>query len=173
MGLSDDLDLETFLKIIECFKLNEEILSVALPILCKKVCHPIDERVKNLLTFYSCAENNENLRFILLSALVELKEEIFQEIPRCILNLLLDDDEDVRNEICKILSVGAHLNPAATLRRFIGSVEVVEFVGFLDNYESTHHVEPRESLKNVLFEKEPLNLFIDLQYLRKKFLSSQ
>lgn len=170
LGLSDDLVVETLLKIIEAFKLNEDILSSALPILCKKVCQPVDERVENLLTFYSSAEKNENIRFILLSGLAELKKELFYDIPYCVLNLLLDDEEEIRNEICKILSFEAQLNPAASLRKFIHSIGPLEFAKFLDNYETTYHLEPREPLKVALFEKEPLNLFIDIQYLRKKFL---
>lgn len=181
-GLSDDLDFEIILAIIERFKLNEEILSVALPILCKKVCQPVDERVKSLLTFYSSPEKNGNLRFILLSGLAAFEAEkkrllIFQEIPQCILNLLLDDEEEIRNEICAILcDDAAPLNPAATLRKFIGSIEVSDFAGFLDNYEEiikNDVMPPGNSKKQAatLFEKEPLNLFIDIQYLRKKFLT--
>lgn len=165
-GLSNDLNFETILTIIERFKLNEEILSVALPILCKKASQSVDGRVKNLLTFYSSPEKNENLRLILLSGLVELEKSLFQEIPQCILNLLLDDDEDIRNEICGILYADL-MNPAATLRRFIGTIEVSDLISFLDNYDENKNL---VSLSNVLFEKEPLNLFIDIQYLRKKFL---
>ena len=130
---------------------------------------PIDERVKCLLTFYSSADKNENLRLILLSGLAELKKNIFQEIPQCIFNLLLDDDEEIRNEICIILSKENTLNPAATLRKFIDSIEVSKFIEFLDKSEENQHVKTQETLKTTLFEKEPLNLFMDLQYLRKKF----
>lgn len=164
-NLTENLDFEIILQIIERFKLNEEILSAAVPILCKKASGPLDERFKTLLTFYSKAENNENLRFILISGLVEMKSELFKEIPHCIFNLILDDEEEIRTEICKLMST---LNPARNLRKFITSIGASDFEAFLDDYEKCHKFNDENAMK--LFQKEPLNLFIDLKHLRQKFI---
>ena len=80
----------------------------------------------------------------------------------------MDDEEEIRNEICKILSFEAQLNPAASLRKFIHSIGPLEFAKFLDNYENNLSLGALRTFKVALFEKEPLNLFIDIQYLRKK-----
>lgn len=152
-------------KIVERFKLNEEILKLAIPILCKTAREPLNECLGELLTFYSSAENNENLRFIALEGLKTIQPELLQNMPQCVYSLLLDDDEEVRNEVCTILNPTSPLNLAQTLREFVDDSS--KFIQFLNTYEALHA--PQKALKIALFEKEPLNLFIDIQFLRMKF----
>lgn len=164
-----DCEFQTIYSIIDKLRFNEEILGLALPILCQKSLEAVDERLKNLLTFYAAAENNENVRLIVVNALAQLEPELFKHIPQCVFSLLLDDNDEIRNEMCRILNSSAALNPAETLRKFISSVGLCEFRAFLDNYEEKNLPISQGNSKNCLFEKEPLNLFIDIQYLRRKF----
>lgn len=163
---AEDLDPELIIKIVEKFKLNEEILKLAIPILCKKAFEPLCENLVGLLTFYASAENNENLRLIVLDGLNNLQTGLLKKLPKCIFRLLLDDEEEIRNEICRLLNPSYPLNLAQTLKTFVGS-NVVDFIQFLNDYKSSNS--PQKSSKLELFEKEPLNLFIDIHYLQLKF----
>lgn len=154
-------------KIVEKFKLNEEIILIALPLLCRQSNEYIDDRLVSLLSFYSASESNENLRIIALESLKMLNSKFFRNIPDCIFSLLLDDDEDIRMGICTILDSVNPSSPAKTLKNFISLVGPSEFIKFLDKYQENHSISEESNVK--LFEREPLNLFIDIQYLRKKF----
>lgn len=156
-------------KILEKFKLNEEIIMIALPLLCRQSSEFIDDRLVPLLSLYSASGSNENLRFIVLESLKVLKSNFFRNIPDCIFSLLLDDDEDIRMGICTVLNSVTPSSPAKTLKNFIDLVGPSEFSKFLENYQENHFISEESNVK--LFEREPLNLFIDIQYLRKKFCS--
>lgn len=162
---SENVSTDIIYKIFERFKLNEEILMIALPILC---CGDIiDDRLVSLLSFYSAADNNENIRLIVLRSLKMLKFKFFKNIPQCIFSLLLDDDEDIRMGICTVLNSAYPSSPAKTLKNYINFVGTSEFIKFLDNYQKKYLNLEESNIK--LFEKEALNLFIDIQYLRKNF----
>ena len=139
----------------------------ALPILCRKSNEMIDDRLVSLLTFYSSPERNENLRLIVLESLRSLNGKFFINFPDFIFSLLLDDEEGIRMDMCKVLDQANPSCPAKTLKNFIELVGSSKFAKFLDNYHKNHLSLERAHLE--LFEKEPLNLFIDIQYLRKKF----
>lgn len=127
----------------------------------------VDEKLKSILNFYSSPENNENLRFIALKGIEKLNRELLNQIPVCIFNLLLDDNEDIRNGACKILNPSITLNLFETLKQFIYNLKSSkEFSDFLDAYDERNSRVAKGT--NRLFEKEPLNLFIDTQYLRKR-----
>jgi hypothetical protein len=155
--------------IVERFRLNDEILAIAFPLLCRRASENFDDRLVSLFAFYSAAERNENLRFIALDSLKQLHSDYFKLIPESIFSLIVDDDEEIRLGICKVLNASNPLCPAESLRRFIGQVGTTEFIKFLDNYQKKHSCHEDSHLK--LFEKEPLNLFIDVQFLRKKLCS--
>lgn len=169
--LNDEKNIATNVihSIVEKFKLNEEILAIALPLLCRRASETFDDRLVPLLAFYSASERNENLRFIALDSLKMLRFDLFELIPESVFNLILDDDEEIRLGICKVLNSSNPLCPAETIRKFIRHVGTAEFTKFLENYQKHHSSQDESHLK--LFEKEPLNLFIDVQFLRKKFCS--
>ena len=155
--------------VVEKFKLNEEIIILALSLLCKRSNEIFDDRLVSLLTFYSASESNENLRFIVLESLKMLNYKFFKNIPDCIFNLILDDVEDIRLEVCKILKSPGASNPSKTLKNFINLVGNSEFIKFLEIYQKNHLIQVQEESNIKLFEKEALNLFIDIQYLKKMY----
>ena len=162
-------------EIIDKFPLNEDILTLALPIICQKSdCH-VDEKLKILLSFYASADKNENLRLIALNSISTLDWKLLKNVPQCVFSLLLDDNEEIRNEMCKILGRSDPLNPSETLKRFIKETGELEFIHFLDFFKAINRsgclLQNSSSTRNSLFEKEPLNLFIDPNYLVKKFLN--
>ena len=77
--------------------------------------------------------------------------------------------------MCKILGRSDPLNPSETLKRFIKETGELEFIHFLDFFKAINRsgclLQNSSSTRNSLFEKEPLNLFIDPNYLVKKFLN--
>ena len=165
-----NVSIDAVFKVVERFKLNEEIMKISLPLLCQSVADKFDDRLESLLSFYSASESNENLRFIALESLKTLNSKFFKNVPECIFSLLLDDEEEIRLGICKILNSANPLSPAETLKRFINLVGISEFTKFLENYQNLYlNFENNSDMK--LFEKEPLNLFIDIKYLKKKFCS--
>ena len=158
-------------EIIKRFKLNEEILSRALPILCKNYDGSADrEELENLLDYYASAGMNENLRLIALNSLKHMNFDLLKDFPHSVFSLLLDDEEEVRNETCKLLNTESHFNLAETLNKFVEIVGKQELTTFLSKYELTHRPSKSDNSHSVLFDREQLNLFIDVQFLRKKFL---
>lgn len=159
---------------ISRFKLNEDIVSSSLRILCKSATGPVDDRLVALLDSYSAIEMNENLRCIAMESLKLVKSDLLKFFPQTIYSLLLDDDEELRNEACQVLNSLNPFNPSETLSRFIIENGQSTFIKFLDRYENSYLVVDLSSNnKMVLFENERLNLFIDTQFLRTKFLTSK
>lgn len=157
------------MEVLARFTLNEEILKICLVKLCESCADfkDLDENLSNLFYFYSSEDKNENLRFIVLEALSKLNPILFSSIPACIFNLLLDDDDEIRNEMCRLINPANPFNLAQTLRNFIHLVGRECFLNFLKNYREKH---PSTATRNlILFEKEVLNLFIDTEYLAIKF----
>lgn len=163
------------LTILETFKLNEEIVSRCLRILCSNASDDSIHfsRLRNHLNIYATAENNENLRFIALESLKYLDPGLLTQVPKAVLSLLLDDDEELRGETCQLLNWLQEIpvNPAETLQNFIILIGLDEFSRFLDDHNCNNDDNNTSNNNNMkLFEKEPLNLFIDIQYLRKKYI---
>ena len=164
---------ESLFEILSRFKLNEEVLRICLVKLCE-MCTKLDDLngpLCNLLFFHSSEDKNENLRFIVLEALSKLNTEFFSAIPGCIFNLLLDDDEEIRSEMCRLFNPDDPLNLAQTLRNYIQLVGRERFHEYLGDYIKSHPEKelPIVSKDPILFEKEVLNLFIDPNYLLAKF----
>ena len=135
---AENVAIDVAHSIVEKFRFNEEILSIALPLLCRRASENFDDRLVPLLAFYSASERNENLRFIALDSLKMLRSDFFKRIPESIFSLILDDDEEIRLVMCKVLNPSNHLCPAETLRRFIRLVGTSEFIKFLGNYHKHH-----------------------------------
>lgn len=185
-------DISSLFSILETFKLNEEIVSRCLPILCafsNYYCYSDINTIKDIITdinvsdalvsglkhylnFYAAAENNENLRHIAIEGLKCLDPGLFAQVPEAVLSLLLDDVEDIRGTTCQILHQSQEeipVNPAETLANFVKLIGLDRFSRFLDEYETTCSAANNDSDDTKLFEKEALNLFIDTNYLRKKY----
>ena len=131
------------------------------------------------MNIYAAAENNENLRRIALESLKCLDPGLLIQVPKAVLSLLLDDDEELRGETCQLLNWLQEIpvNPAETLQNYIKLIGLDEFSKFLDDHNcnndnnNSNNTSSSSNNNNMkLFEKEPLNLFIDIQYLRKKYI---
>lgn len=162
--------LDIIYEILCKFKLNEDIASSSLRLLCKSAREPVDTRLVSLLESYSALEMNENLRYIAMQSLRHIKSDLLKFFPQSIISLLLDDTDELRNEACRLLNPSSPFNPSESLSRFINSNGMNSFIEFLNRHENSHSFISNRANQTCLFEKEPLNLFIDLHFLRKKFI---
>jgi hypothetical protein len=145
-------------EILEQYKLNESIAGPALRLLCKT--QVLDDALREALYFYAQCESNENMRWIAIGALAELRRDQLVGIPQVVLTLLFGDDEDARNAAGALLG---NLRLAETVRVFVKELDCEE----VNLFSERRCADSKCALGDdtVLFEKEPLNNFCSLEWL--------
>ncbi len=171
---SKSAETEILFGVLERFKLNEAIAKPCLRLLCEKQCDEVlDERLLAALSFYSGFLGNENVRLMCLSALSHLQPaKLLLQIPHVIFNVLLDDCEEIRMQGCELISPllfpgpNRSFNLLYSLRAYVSLVSQQVFASYLASLSvSSSPASP--SL--ILFEHEPLNEFLDLNWLEYNF----
>lgn len=165
VGSDDDL----FYRILNRFKLNEAIIGPTLVLLCKHQRSNIDDRLAQALEFYSDFESNENVRLLAANAIVHLDRSLLPQIPSVIFNILLDDSEEIRLLGCKLVAPENTSNLLCSLEAFAEESGAAFFREFLNRKISAKNSESCASNSLVLFEKEPLNAFLDVYWLDYTF----